>query len=125
MSLELTGTLIQVLDEQSGSGKNGVWRKKEFVIETGDQYPKKICMNLWGDRIDMLNGLAIGSSLKVSFDVESREYQGRWYTDVKAWRVEGLANQENGNTNQTQSTGTIDRDPFPDDMMGSDDNLPF
>ncbi len=89
MALEITGRLISKLPMQSGtSSKGNSWQKQEFVIETGDQYPKKICANLWGDKIDQLNQFNIGDLIKVSFDLESREFNGRWYTDVKAWRIE-------------------------------------
>ena len=89
MSLEITGKLIAKLPLQSGtSSKGNTWQKQEFVIETGDQYPKKICSNLWGDKADQLNQFNIGDDIKVSFDLESREFNGRWYTDVKAWKIE-------------------------------------
>jgi Protein of unknown function (DUF3127). len=90
MSLEITGRLIQKLPMQSGtSARTGsTWQKQEFVIETNDQFPRKICANLWGDRADQLNEYNIGDQMKVSFDLESREFNGKWYTDVKAWKIE-------------------------------------
>ena len=90
MSLEITGKLIQKLPMQSGtSARTGSsWQKQEFVIETGDQFPRKICANLWGDKADQLNQYNIGDMMKVSFDLESREFNGKWYTDVKAWKIE-------------------------------------
>lgn len=87
--MEITGKLIQKLPVQSGvstSGNN--WSKAEFVIETIEQYPKKVCANLWGDRARALDQFQEGSLITVSFDLESREFNGRWYTDVKAWKVE-------------------------------------
>lgn len=89
MALEITGKLIAKLDMQSGTSKTGNnWQKQEFVIETLDQYPQKICSNLWGDKTDQLNQFNIGDLIKVSFDLSSREFNGKWYTDVKAWRIE-------------------------------------
>ncbi len=89
MSLEITGRLIQKMQPVGGtSSKGNTWQKQEFVIETEDQYPRKICANLWGDKIDQLNQYNIGDLIKVSFDLESREFNGRWYTDVKAWKLE-------------------------------------
>lgn len=89
MSLEVTGKLILKLELQSGVSKTGnSWKKQEFVIETGDQYPRKICINLWGDKADQLAQYNIGDAMTVSFDVESREFNGKWYTDVKAWKIE-------------------------------------
>jgi hypothetical protein len=75
---------------QTGTGRNGTWRKQEVILETEGQYPKKVCVAVWGDRIDEQQ-LQVGNNLKVDVDVESREYNGRWYTDVKAWRVEVVA----------------------------------
>jgi hypothetical protein len=84
--LELTGKITQVLPEKSGTSARGPWRKQEYVIEVPGDYPKQVCFMVWGDRIDEF-GIREGQELTVSFDLESREYNGRWYTDVKAWRV--------------------------------------
>ena len=87
--MEVTGKLIQKLPVQSGVSSSGNnWSKAEFVIETVEQYPKKVCANLWGDRARALDQFQEGSLITVSFDLESREFNGNWYTDVKAWKVE-------------------------------------
>jgi hypothetical protein len=87
--MDITGRLIQVLQEQGGEGKNGnKWAKCDFVIETQEKYPKKVCLTAWNDLIGTVKGLPMESEVKVSFDISSREYNGRWYTDVKAWKVE-------------------------------------
>lgn len=85
--MQITAKLIQVLPLQSGTGKNGEWKKQEIVVETNAQYPKKICISVWGDKIND-SQLKLGNELTIDFDVESREYNGRWYTDVKAWKIE-------------------------------------
>lgn len=85
--MEISGKVIAILPLQSGEGKNGTWRSQDYVIETGGQYPKKICFNLFGDKIDQFP-ISIDDSLKVSFDVESKEYNGRWFTSIRAWKVE-------------------------------------
>jgi len=86
--MQLTAKLLSILPEQTGAGKNGPWRKQDIIVETDGQYPKKICIALWGDKHDR-NLLKIGAQLTISFDVESREFNGKWYTDVKAWKLEG------------------------------------
>ncbi len=118
MELVISGKVIQLLPEQSGEGKNGTWRKREFVLETQDNFPKKICMNQWGDEIDRSN-LKVGEVIKASIDINSREYNGRWYTDVKAWKVE--KSEANSSTD-----GFEDQQPqsIPD-FSDSDDDLPF
>ena len=85
--MEIKGRLIKVLPVQTGQGRNGEWKKQEIVVETDGQYPRKLCIAIWGDKINE-SQLQTGNMLTIDFDVESREYNGRWYTDVKAWKVE-------------------------------------
>ena len=84
--MEVRGKIIELLPEKSGQSANGGWRKQEYILETDGQYPKKICFMAWGDKIDQFN-IKQGETIEVSVDLESREYNGRWYTDVKAWKV--------------------------------------
>ncbi|GAB3946645.1 hypothetical protein GCM10028805_17500 [Spirosoma harenae] len=89
MALELVGKLIKVLPEVTGQGKNGPWNKQDFVIETLDsQYPKKVCMTAWGEKANDLKQFADGDTLKATFSAESREYNDRWYTELRAFRIE-------------------------------------
>lgn len=85
--MEIAGKIIAVLPQTSGQGKNGVWRSQDYVLETKDQYPKKVCFNLFNDKIDQFP-IAIDDEVVVYFDVESREYNGRWYTSIRAWKVD-------------------------------------
>lgn len=76
------------LGEQSGTSRAGnPWKKHEYVLETMETYPKKVCFNLFGDRADQYR-CAIGDEITLSFDLNSREYNGRWYTDVSGWKIE-------------------------------------
>jgi hypothetical protein len=95
--MQLTAKLVQLLALQTGTGKNGQWKKQDIIVETDATYPKKICISIWGDKIDA-SQLQPGNQLKIDFDVESREYNGRWYTDVKAWKIEvaGASSQQPG-----------------------------
>ncbi len=89
MAHELVGKLIKVLPEVGGQGKNGPWSKQDFVIETLDsQYPKKVCMTAWGEKVNDLKQFADGDTLKATFSAESREYNERWYTELRAFRIE-------------------------------------
>lgn len=89
MAHELVGKLIKVLPEVTGQGKNGPWNKQEFVLETLDsQYPKKVCMTAWGEKANDLKQFADGDMLKATFSAESREYNERWYTELRAFRLE-------------------------------------
>lgn len=91
--MELEGKIIQINPLQSGQGKNGTWKKQEFVVETKSQYPKKVCITAWGDKIDQFN-LKQNQDVKVSIELESREFNNRWYTDVRAWKVENLGGND-------------------------------
>ena len=84
--MQITAKLIQVQAMQTGQGKNGEWHKQDLIVETDGQYPKKICISLWGDKITDAN-LQVGQIYRYDVDIESREFSGRWYTDVKAWKV--------------------------------------
>lgn len=84
--MEVKGKIILLLPLQTGQGKNGTWKKQDFVLETQAQYPKKVCVSLWGDKIDQFQ-LKVGDVVTASIEVESREYNSRWYTDVRAWKI--------------------------------------
>ena len=89
MALEVVGKLIKVLPEVSGQSQKGPWSKQEFVIETLDaSYPKKVCLTAWGDKVADLKQFADGDTLKATFSAESREYNERWYTELRAFRIE-------------------------------------
>ena len=115
--MEIAGTVVNVLPLQSGQGKNGTWKKQEFVIETPGRYPKKVIMNLWGDKADEIK-VAVGDKITASINLESREYNGRWYTDVRAWKV---VKQNEGSR---ESAPPPTDDSFIPDADASDD-LPF
>lgn len=123
--MEITGKLTEILPEQSGQGKNGTWVKGAFVIETQDQYPKKVCIDVWGDKVDVVKTLNINDVVKVDFDVESREFNGKWYTNVKAWRIE---KQNAGGTNTPENNPplpTFGESDGPADSFEPTDDLPF
>jgi hypothetical protein len=84
--MDITGKIISVLPLQTGTGKSSEWKKQTAVLETSGDYPKKVAFDCFGDKIKPLK---IGDTVTVSFDIESREFNGKWYTNVNAWKVEG------------------------------------
>ena len=84
--MEITGKIIECLPLKSGQSANGEWRKQEYVLETDGQYSKKVCFMVWGEKVEQF-AIHKGETVEVSIDLESREYNGRWYTDVTAWKV--------------------------------------
>lgn len=131
MALEITGTLIKKLDVQTGNSARGEWQKQEFVIETADNFPKKVCLNVWGpEKVSELSGYREGEVLKISFNAESREFNQRWYTDLRAWKIE-RADQSSNDTGYSvpentsfPSTSTSASASDADSDTGEDD-LPF
>lgn len=87
----ITGKIIHVLELVSGDSKRREgekWYRQEYVLETMEEYPRKVCFQLWGeDRIKGAN-LQLGDMIRLTFNIESREYNGRWYTSVNGRMVE-------------------------------------
>ncbi len=118
--MEISGIIHQVLPEQTGEGRNGPWRKQEIIVETPGQYPRKVCIQLWGDKIDEFAPKE-GETVKAFVNVESKEYNGRWFTNVKAWKLE----KEEGSQPPPPSSDELP--PFDEPLPPADENddLPF
>jgi hypothetical protein len=113
--MQLTAKLVQLLPLQTGTGKNGQWKKQDIIVETEATYPKKICVSVWGDKIDA-SSLQTGSLLKIDFDVESREFNGRWYTDVKAWKIEVAGGPSPTGFEKTTGNPALENPAYDDDL---------
>ena len=88
--MELQGKVIAVLPERSGVSARGEWKSQSFVIETHEQYPKKLVFDVFGaDRLAQFN-IQSGEELLVSFDIDAHEYQGRWFNSVRAWNIQRI-----------------------------------
>ena len=89
MALEIEGTLAQKLPVQSGNSARGPWAKQEFILEYPDgNFTAKACFTAWGqDKVHDLGKYQVGDKVKVSFNLKSREYNGRWYNDLQIWKI--------------------------------------
>lgn len=142
MALEIEGRIVSKLNVQSGTSARGAWEKQEFIVELQEgNFPSNVCMNVWGaDKVRDLEKYQVGDRVKIAFNLSSREYNGRWYTDVRAWRIEPAGTADaagNGadahsqydaaNAGRTYSRGAAPM-PTAEDMpaeLDSDDDLPF
>ncbi|MBN7814148.1 DUF3127 domain-containing protein [Algoriphagus pacificus] len=118
--MELSGKIIQILPEVSGNSRSGnAWRKQEYILETGGNYPKKVCLSIWSDKIDQF-AMQVGEQVTLGVDLESREYNGRWYTEVKAYKVDrtGAANHSSPSSNSMPEVSSFHSD-------SEEDTLPF
>ncbi len=87
--MDVVGKIIQVLPAQEGIGKNGnPWKVQPYVLETLDQYPRKVHFEVFGEDRIKQNPCDVDQLVTVSFDIESREFNGRWYTSIRAWRIQ-------------------------------------
>ncbi len=117
MSLSVKGRITSILDVESGTSKAGKeWKKQSFVIDNGDQYNPNICFSLFGEeKIAMLNNFANGQEVEVGFNLSSREYNGKWYHNIDAWKITA----DSGTTNTAAPAPAIENAP------AEDDDLPF
>ena len=88
MSLELSGKVVKLMPVQRGESQRGAWQKQDMIIETVEQYPKQVAITCWGEKVDEIQKLQPGTQIKVGINIESREYNERWYTDVRAWKID-------------------------------------
>lgn len=130
--MEVKGRIIQKLDPVSGTSKAGnQWSKQEYVLETVENFPRKIFFDFFGERANQYP-LNVGDMVNLSFDIESREYQGRWYTSIRGWKAEKI--DENAITAQPQpgaapapaAPAPIAPQDVPDFQQSTqEDDLPF
>ena len=115
MDLKISGKVLDILELQSGESKNGPWKKQDFILETPGKYPRKVCVTQWGDQVDQ-NNIQKGEEITAFIDIQSREYKGKWYTDVKAWKVERGAGSDqpmNPDDNVIDLGPPVDEDDVP------------
>ncbi len=119
--MELTGKCIAVLETQSGTSSRGnSWQKKEFVIETEEQYPKKACFTLF-NKVEICPN--VGEVVTVGFDMDAHEYNGRWFNQINAWKVDKTQATAQAATAQAATAQA----PFPPTQPAAqdDDDVPF
>ena len=122
--MEIKGKVILALPEQSGvsSSSGKAWKKREYVLETQDSFPKKVHFDFFGDRADQYP-LTPGDEITLSFDIESREYNGRWYTSIRGWKAEKAGSVPPGGGGS--DIPPMDNVPPPPPAPNDNDDLPF
>ena len=128
--MEIQGRIIAILPLREGTSSKGAWQSQEYVVETHEQYPKKLVFNVFGE--DKINQFAIkqGEELKVSFDIDAHEYNGRWFNNIRAWAVQRVGNVSAQPT-QTMITNSqpVQQQAVPQQQaipqQGQSDDLPF
>ena len=127
--MDAEGKIIAKLPLQSGVSKAGNnWSKQEYVLETQEAYPKKIHFSFFGDRANQYP-LEVGDTVRLSFDIDSHEYNGRWFTSINGWKAEKIdLNNQTPQTTQQNTTGVSETVPPPPvftPAADEPDDLPF
>lgn len=136
MALELEGTLRQKLGVQSGTSARGQWAKQEFIVEFPDgNFTSQACFTAWGqDKVAELDKYQVGDRVKVSFNLKSREFNGRWYNDLQIWRIAPAGEAQPAAAAPAYAAPSAPQAPAPmapaptlDDMPADspEDDLPF
>ena len=128
MGLEVSGKVFKILNEQKGTSAAGKgWVKQDFVIETDDQYPKKIAVTAMGDKIvPVVKTLSVGQQVTIHINIESREYQDKWFSNINVWRVDKLdGNSVPTNNTASESTSTTKVSKSNVSPKDDDSDLPF
>lgn len=86
--MEITGKVVRLGTLTEGTSARGPWRKQELIIETEEQYPRTVCLICWTNQIDEIQKFAPGQTIKAQIEISSREFNGKWYTDVRVWRFD-------------------------------------
>ncbi|MDR0972100.1 MAG: DUF3127 domain-containing protein [Bacteroidales bacterium] len=143
--MEIIGKFIKKLPETTGESQKGQWIRGGFVIETEEQFPKQVAFSLWGeDKVAQIRNMRTGTTIKVYFSPESREFNERWYTDLRCFRIDAFTNVQSSNgyssypsQNMQPSEGgsapQVHNEPQTNQDYGSfnnmepqeDDDLPF
>lgn len=126
--MELVGKVVQHLEMVKGQSARGEWKKQEFIVQTEGEYPKNVCISLWGDKVNMLP--AVGNTVTCHLNVESREYNGRWYTEIRAWKIDAAgsapsAAPQGGSVASAPVQNEANKAMVEGSNSGEDDDLPF
>lgn len=98
MQNAIEGTLTKVLETESGTSQGGKdWSKRLFVIKTDDKYPKDVCFTLFGEKVSLINDYKVGDKINVSFNLSSREFNGKFYHNIDAWKVDAVGSESASN----------------------------
>ena len=120
--MEIQGKVVRLGNLTEGTSARGAWRKQELIIETIEQYPKQVCVVCWGDRVAEAQNFTPGQTIKAQISIESREFNGKWYTDVRPFRFDLEAPQQTMPQQQYQDQPS--QTPQTQDFAATQNHIP-
>lgn len=141
--MEIIGKVVRLGTLTEGTSARGPWRKQELIIETEEQYPRTVCLICWTNQIEEIQKFAPGQTIKAQIEISSREFNGKWYTDVRVWRFDPVGAtapigvpqqpmpqpsqpiQQQPMMHQTPPVAAPTADYYPPASDDSTDDLPF
>ena len=133
--MEIIGKVVRLGNLTEGTSARGPWRKQDLIIETEEQYPRTVCLTCWTNQIEEIQKFAPGQSIKAQIEISSREFNGKWYTDVRVWRFDPIgvaaapaspvAAPAQPRMHQTPPAAAPTQDYYPPASDDSVDDLPF
>ena len=113
--MEIKGKITKHLQPETGEGRNGQWKKQTFILTTPGEYPDEIAIEIWNEKVSLR---PVGSEVVVSVNIKSREYNGRYFTNLTAWKIEG---------GEIMAGTAKDTEPLPSEtpVEGKQDDPPF
>jgi hypothetical protein len=121
MLFDVQGRVSQIEKEITGEGKAGTWTKQDLIVETQEQYSKKMHFSAWGEKSFFLKDLLEGDQVKISFTIESREFNQRWYTDLRIFKLEKMNAATPTQNEPTNAPPSFQEPQIPQ----PEDDLPF
>ena len=123
--LKKTGVIKSIMPVVTGQSAKGEWKKQEFVITTQEDYPVDICFTLFNDKLSLIDGIGEGQTVTVWFNLQSREYSGKHYHNVNAWKIDTQAKEKPSFDPTLGSEKSANALPSGEELNPKSNDLPF
>lgn len=124
-AIYIEGEIIAILPETKGVSAKGEWISQDFVLETEENYPKNICFSVFGASKIKEANIRIGDVVSIGVNIESREFNGRWYTSIKAWSVKKKSEARQQQSTPTPPPSSKPKQNYASTSQDDTDALPF
>lgn len=119
--MQITGIIEKILSIQTGEGKNGAWVKQEVLINQGGKYPKSVCITFIGTKCTP-EGYSEGDNVEIEANAESREWQGKYFTSINAWKIQKVKQEDDSHKTER----IFPKTPAPEPIVEQEtDDIPF